>query len=350
MASKRSSMSRNDMWQPEQPSSQTVAIRFLLMDHAGAKARILSLARRSAKALLFHSTITFIARGLLRAGLAVSFVLLAHHGQVGQELTAFEHFRHGSSLFKQRAGWAHMDAFAATGTGFRQSPWVIEVGDDLGVDAAPHDVPGMRTLDFVTDANAARAENAAVVIDHKTIVGGINFFFGIAVRKMDVGDAEALAEHLHLAVTVRNTDRADVIPLCKEQLQNHLAIFLQAFGVGGDFHSFFDRSDTGRQQLVLALDFDEAEAAGADVRQAVHFAEPRDEDAVLASNVENRFVVPPAEVAAIDPESLDRGRAHAVSPTGCALQTPAGHLCSSICARYSSAKERNVLTTGLGAD
>jgi hypothetical protein len=30
------------------------------MDHAGAKARILSLARRSAKALLFHSTITFM--------------------------------------------------------------------------------------------------------------------------------------------------------------------------------------------------------------------------------------------------------------------------------------------------
>jgi hypothetical protein len=63
------------MWQPEQPSSQTVAIRFLLMDHAGAKARILSIARRSAKALLFHSTITF----MLAAFMPAAFFELALH-------------------------------------------------------------------------------------------------------------------------------------------------------------------------------------------------------------------------------------------------------------------------------
>src|SRR5579864_9652894 len=100
-----SSMSRNDMWQPEQPSSHTVARRFLLMQPT-------------------HAT--------------HSFIFLPHHRQVGQELPALEHLGDRASLFKESAGRTDMYALAATGAGFRGAPRFVQVGDDLSVDATAH--------------------------------------------------------------------------------------------------------------------------------------------------------------------------------------------------------------------
>ena len=120
-----------------------------------------------------------------------------------------------------------------------------------------------------------------------------------------------------------------MIAFGKEQFENHAAVVLQALGVGGDFHAFFYDGDAGRKQLVLALDLDEAKPAGADVGEAVHFAEPRNEDAVLPGNVEDGFFLASAQIAAVDSQRFDGGDgSHAVSPSAWATQTPAGHLWS----------------------
>ncbi len=193
-----------------------------------------------------------------------------------------------------------MHALAATGTGIRRSPRFIQVRDHLGVDAPAHDVPGVGAFDLVANPHATGAEDAAVVIDDETVVRRVHFFLGITIRKMNVRDAQALAEHLHLAVPVRDAHRADVIALGKKQFENHPPVILQALGIGGDFHAFFYPGNAGRKQLVLSLDFNQAHAAGANIGQAIHLAKPRDEDAILSRHVENGFFLAPAQVAAID--------------------------------------------------
>ena len=103
---------------------------------------------------------------------------------------------------------------------------------------------------------------------------------------------------------------------------------MQPLGVGGDFHAFFDGGDAGGEQAVLAFDFDQTHAAGADIAEAIHFAEARNEDAILAGDVENGFFLASAEVAAVDLQGFDRGgwpHAGCLSSSGIAWQTPAGH-------------------------
>ena len=113
-----------------------------------------------------------------------------------------------------------------------------------------------------------------------------------------------LRQHLQLAVAVRDADRADVIALGEEQFEDHPAVVLQALGVGRDLHAFFHARDASRQQLVLTLDLDQAEAAGADVGEAVQVAQAWNEDAVLPRDVENGFVLASAH---------DRGRRSSAS-------------------------------------
>src|SRR5579863_10440910 len=114
----RSSMSRNDMWQPEQPSSQTVAsVGFWL------------------------PCISLIA-------------FASHHRQVRQKLPPLGHFGHGPSFLAQRAGGADMHAFAATGTALRFAPRLGQDSDDHAIGAASDNVPGVRAFDLVAHADA----------------------------------------------------------------------------------------------------------------------------------------------------------------------------------------------------
>src|SRR5271165_5488452 len=49
-----------------------------------------------------------------------------------------------------------MDALAATGAGLRGPPGLIEIGDDLGLNASSHDIPGMGRgiqAQVITDLN-----------------------------------------------------------------------------------------------------------------------------------------------------------------------------------------------------
>src|ERR1700741_2642354 len=113
--SSRSSISRKDVWQPEQPSSHTVAKRFLLMTsgfrHPASGSRL------PGPRLFPECRYTWGKCLIVR-----SFVFFPHHGQVGQELPPLEHFGNRASLLKQGAGGTYMNALAATGAGFRRSP------------------------------------------------------------------------------------------------------------------------------------------------------------------------------------------------------------------------------------
>src|SRR5437660_3931227 len=97
MSSRRSSMSRNDIWQPEQPSSHTVAIRALLISSPRAKpvfARVGADAPSAPRSAATRDILTLIARFARNPGRGVrwlheraavhnlSFVLLPHQRQV----------------------------------------------------------------------------------------------------------------------------------------------------------------------------------------------------------------------------------------------------------------------------
>ena len=62
------------------------------------------------------------------------------------------------------------------------------------------------------------------MVDDETVVRRVDLFLGIAVGEVHVGNAQPLGQHLHLAVAVGDADRADVIALGEEQLQNHAAV------------------------------------------------------------------------------------------------------------------------------
>src|SRR5512140_3032560 len=115
-------MSRKDMWQPEQPSSHTVASLTLLTP------------------------------------------ILPHHRQVREEAGPLRHFADRLPLLGERPGRADLDALAAPRARLGGAPGLVQVGDDLGADAAPVDVPGVRPLHLSADADAPLAEDAAVVV------------------------------------------------------------------------------------------------------------------------------------------------------------------------------------------
>ena len=92
-------------------------------------------------------------------------------------------------------------------------------------------------------------------------------------------------------MAVGDADRADVVALGEQQLQDHLAIFLQAFAVGLDLHALADLGGAGGQQLPGSLHLDQAEPAGADRVDAVEMAERGDPDAGLAGGLEDRLIL-----------------------------------------------------------
>ena len=67
-------------------------------------------------------------------------------------------------------GRADVHALAATCAAIGRAPGLCEVGDDLSIGPPPHDIPGVCPLDLVADADAARAQDAAVVIDGESLV------------------------------------------------------------------------------------------------------------------------------------------------------------------------------------
>ena len=55
----------------------------------------------------------------------------------------------------------------------------MQVGNDHGVDAAPHHIPHMRAFNLGADPHAARAQDAAVVVDGEALVRGVHGSSGL---------------------------------------------------------------------------------------------------------------------------------------------------------------------------
>ena len=134
---------------------------------------------------------------------------------------------------------------------------------------------------------------------------GIDGELGVAIGQAHVSEALLLGESLELAMAVGDADRAYMIALGEEQFEDVAAILLKAFGVGEDVHAFKDGSDAGREQLAGAGDFDQADAACADITEAVEMAEGGYFDVVLASDFEDGLPAAAADFVAVDGESFD---------------------------------------------
>ena len=209
----RSSMSRNDIWQPEQPSSQMVAN--LQPAHCS---RLPVIKVRYGKEVL-------------RFDISATDLPFSNSAPVGHTCT-------------------HLPQLVQSST----SPHgLVQVGDQPGVDASPHDVPGVRPLDLVAHPHAARTQDAAVMVEGEAVMRGVDRDLRVQVRHADVIDAEPHGQVLQLAVPVDHADRADVVALAEQELQDQLAIAVEPLGVHGDLHALFHLRHAGGQQLVAPL-------------------------------------------------------------------------------------------------
>src|ERR1039458_9466470 len=88
-------------------------------------------------------------------------------GQARHIAVVLHHLVHRESLLRQRARGADLHALAAVGATRRLRPGAIHVAHNHAADAARTDVPAMRSFPLRAHANAARAQDAAVVVQHE---------------------------------------------------------------------------------------------------------------------------------------------------------------------------------------
>jgi hypothetical protein len=195
------------------------------------------------------------------------------HSQPGDDFALFHHFVDGEALFSECACGACLNAFATAGAVARMAPIILEVGDEAGVDAARGDLPNVRSLDLGANPDAARAEDAPVVIENEARMGHIDGKAGIVIGVPDMGYAERLSHGLKLAVAVGDAGRADVVALHEEQLNSHAAIERELFRGSPDGHAVLDGRGAGGQQAVSAGQLHHADAACTNGAEALQVAE-----------------------------------------------------------------------------
>ena len=156
-------------------------------------------------------------------------------------------------------------------------------------DAAAGDVPHVRALDLGARAHAARAQHAAVVVEHVARVRGVDREPRVVVRVADVRDAVVLGQGLQLAVARGDAHGADVVALGEQQLERDLPVGLELRRAGGDRQALLHGRGAGGQQPRDAGDLDHAQPAGADRAEALHVAEGRDVLVVGPRDLEDRL-------------------------------------------------------------
>src|SRR5690348_3251400 len=114
------------MWQPEHPSSHTVA-KF--------------------------------GPGLL--------IFTSHQHQIRQELSTLRTFRQRMTFLAEGACWADLYTFTAACATLRLAPKLRQVGNNHTTGATTHHIPRMSAFDLGTDSNTSRTKNAPVVVDYK---------------------------------------------------------------------------------------------------------------------------------------------------------------------------------------
>src|ERR1043165_3053101 len=96
---------------------------------------------------------------------------------------------------------------------------------------------------------------------------------------------------------------------CGQELDRHLLTDDGARTVGRHLHAVFRIAAARRREHALAFDLDHAGAAVAVGPHALHVAESRDVDAVLAGNLQDGAVVARGDALAVERE----GRHHSIS-------------------------------------
>ena len=93
--------------------------------------------------------------------------------------------------------------------------------------------------------------------------------------------------------------------------------FLQPLGLRCHLHTLEYRGYAGRQQLVVALDFNHAQPARAYIGQAIEVTERRNLDAILLCHFQDCLAGAGAYILAIDDQCFDvYGSAHANTSWG----------------------------------
>ena len=242
--------------------------------------------------------------------------------------------------------WTHLPQLVQESDAPQGSPRSV---DDARSGAAAEDVPGVGALDFVADAHAAGAQNAAVVVDAEALVAGIDGKRRKLVAQADVIDAQALGEVLQFAGAVqrRTPRRRD----CARPSTARRSACAGARSLGVSVRTFMPSSTGVRQE---ACSFRWPSTSTMQRRHAPTSLMPpmwqRRGMWMPCSQAtrEDGLTGEPGDHAAIDFESFD---AHAIaSCRACAMvQCPAGQRRSRMCASYSCGKYFSVLITGLGA-
>ncbi len=164
----------------------------------------------------------------------------------------------------------------------------------------------------------------------------VDVHLGADPRQLEVVDALLVRGVLQLAVVVGHADRTDVVPLQEHHLRHRATVVPELLGMGRDLHALGDLGHAGGGQPGRAVDLHDAHAAGAAVVDARQVAEARDIDPVLLRDLHDRLAFVARDVLAVDRQGVD---GHAITSAGCSIsQTPAGHLLSTMWARYSSRK------------
>src|SRR6185436_1645248 len=117
-------------------------------------------------------------------------LLLPRLHQIGELGFVLFHLGDGGAVPKEGAGRTRLHTFAARRAAFGVAPRLVHVRNDFARMSAARHVPGMRSLDLVADADAARTQDAAIVIDAEALVRHIDLAPGRLIIETDVIDAE----------------------------------------------------------------------------------------------------------------------------------------------------------------
>ena len=196
----------------------------------------------------------------------------------------------GSVFVKQRAGRAGGHTRPAIGTGRGFTERCIEIHDDLIFHAPIPDVEGVDAFHFITRPDAARAENATVVVKPQILAGQVHRERWIQIGITDRINPMDISLVLQTAIAlVERADRADMIPLAEKQFQRQLAQIAEPVIMRHHGGAICGRRGARRHHLGAAGDFHDAHPAPAPGRQILHVTQRRNHDPVGMGDFENRL-------------------------------------------------------------
>jgi len=148
----------------------------------------------------------------------------------------------------------------------------------------------MYPLNLVTNSYTSGAQNAAIMVQSKFMVAQVSREKGELVVPANVVHPVSHRQVLKLAVAIDDANCTHMIPLGKEQFEDHPAVFFQPFRFGLNDHSFGDGRDARGEQFLASFDFHQAHSASADVGDSVKVTQRWYVNAGVARGLQDRFV------------------------------------------------------------